>query len=196
MFNLTLLRCYGNQLNALDVLNNHQLKDLMCANNLLTEIDISNNPGLVTFTCGYNQFTSLYLANNVLLTSIEISGMPTLTDVCVWELPFPPDGVTVDTMYSSNIVFSKSCISYMAEKRVDPNEFSVYPVPAYDLIYINIKRATDYSIEIKDILGKTVYSDKNYYDNKEIYVGSLNKGVYFVNAKTGSYNITQKFFIQ
>lgn len=193
---LTLIRCYSNQLDALDVSKNPLLKDLMCSDNLLTEIDISNNPDLTTFLCDYNQFTSLYMANNVLLKSIGLSGMPNLTDVCVWALPFPVEGVTVDTTYSPNIVYSTSCISALEKNITNDNKIIVYPVPAHEAIYIYIKGISEYSLEIIDIQGKTVYSYKNYYNNKEIDVGSLSKGVYILQVKTGTENLIKKLFIR
>ncbi len=32
--------------------------------------------------------------------------MPTLYQVCVWELPFPPEGVDVDMTDSPNVYFT------------------------------------------------------------------------------------------
>ncbi len=35
--------------------------------------------------------------------------MPMLTEVCVWILPFPPEGVTVLQGFSPNINFTTTC---------------------------------------------------------------------------------------
>jgi Leucine-rich repeat (LRR) protein len=83
--NLTILNCYSNE---------------------LSNIDVSDLTGLLYLACGGNQLISLNLSNNNLLKSISIDGMPDLIDVCVWELPFPPAGITADTTGSPNLVYS------------------------------------------------------------------------------------------
>jgi hypothetical protein len=35
--------------------------------------------------------------------------MPSLYNVCVWEMPFPPVGVGVDTTNSPNVYFTSNC---------------------------------------------------------------------------------------
>jgi hypothetical protein len=35
--------------------------------------------------------------------------MPSLGEVCVWELPFPPEGMTVHTTGSPNVYFTTEC---------------------------------------------------------------------------------------
>jgi len=35
--------------------------------------------------------------------------MPSLYKVCVWEMPFPPAGVEVDTSGSPNVYFTTDC---------------------------------------------------------------------------------------
>jgi len=35
--------------------------------------------------------------------------MPSLNKVCVWEMPFPPAGVSVSTTDSPNIYFTTDC---------------------------------------------------------------------------------------
>jgi len=40
---------------------------------------------------------------------LDLSHMPTLYKVCVWEMPFPPAGVSVYTDDSPNIYFTTDC---------------------------------------------------------------------------------------
>ncbi len=35
--------------------------------------------------------------------------MPSLGQVCVWDIPFPPAGVDVDTTDSPNVYFTTDC---------------------------------------------------------------------------------------
>lgn len=80
-----------------------------CSSNQLINLDISNNNALVDLMCGINQLTSLDLSNNTSLSYIELNDMPSLEQVCVWTLPFPPEGFEVDTTGSPNVYFTTEC---------------------------------------------------------------------------------------
>jgi len=43
------------------------------------------------------------------LTVIRLRDMPSLNEVCVWEVPFPPAEVEVDMANSPNITFTTEC---------------------------------------------------------------------------------------
>lgn len=132
------LHCSGNQLTSLDVTNNNLLSRFDCSRNQLTELDVSNNTTLKSFYCYHNQLTSLDVSNNIALTilwcsgiqlstldlsnntalgtdvifcctPLDISDIPSLYQVCVWEMPFPPAGVSVDTTDSPNVYFTTDC---------------------------------------------------------------------------------------
>jgi hypothetical protein len=131
------LNLYGNNLTNLDISNNSVLYYLDCSGNQLTVLDISNNLSLQTLTCGKNQLTALDVSNQLdlrrlfcscnLLTSLDISNnsnlgigwedyynleldsMPGLQKVCVWTMPFPPDGLKVRVQGSPNAYFTTQC---------------------------------------------------------------------------------------
>ena len=106
---LNTLLCGYNQLKSLDVTSNKELTRLGCNNNQLMDIDVSQNPGLTTLiTCG-NKLTRLDISGNISLTKVGIDNMQSLVEVCVWVLPFPPQGVTVLSGYSPNIKYTTDC---------------------------------------------------------------------------------------
>jgi len=107
--NLTSLYCSFNWLSSLNVSNNRTLISFDCSENLLNSLDISNNNGLRFFSCSSNKLTDLDVSKNASLERIEIEGMPSLTKVCVWEVPFPPAGVTLVMLNSPNVFFSTDC---------------------------------------------------------------------------------------
>jgi Leucine-rich repeat (LRR) protein len=128
--NLDTLKCYSNQLTSLDFSNNTALIDLWCSGNQLTTLDVSNNAALKHLVCTDNQLTSLIfsdnnalnylfcdnnqlstldISNNTALERLSLSQMPNLGQVCVWEMPFPPDGVEVNTTGSPNVYFTLDC---------------------------------------------------------------------------------------
>jgi len=51
----------------------------------------------------------LDVSNNTALEFIGLNDMPSINQVCVWVMPFPPDGVDVDTTNSPNVFFTTDC---------------------------------------------------------------------------------------
>ncbi len=106
---LIVLSCAWNQLSSLDVSGNPSLIQLFLNNNQITSLDVTYNRNLTTLiSCG-NQLTSLDISANTSLVKIGIDNMPSLHEVCVWTLPFPPPGITVLSGYSPNVIFSNEC---------------------------------------------------------------------------------------
>jgi len=85
------------------------LDTLLCQSNQLTSLDVSNNTELRNLGCARTQLTSLDVSNNFALEQLNISEMPSLHEVCVWEIPFPPEGVHVFTTGSPNVYFTTEC---------------------------------------------------------------------------------------
>jgi len=106
---LNILWCSENLLTSLDVSQNIALEVLGCGNNQLTTLDISNNTVLEDLWCGSNQLVSLDVTNNSSLYNLDLWDMPTLKEVCVWTMPFPPEGVYVNTLNSPNVYFTTEC---------------------------------------------------------------------------------------
>ena len=106
---LRTLICGRNRLPDLNTGMNSQLKTLICNNNLLTNLDISGNTSLVKMiSCG-NRLTYLDVSQNVGMETLGIDNMPTLYEVCVWSLPFPPPGMKVLMEFSPNVTFTTRC---------------------------------------------------------------------------------------
>ncbi len=101
--------CRENQLTTLDVASNTALEILQCGENQLTTLDVSNNTALQILQCFDNQLTTLDISNNTALEYIGLSDMPTLFQVCVWVIPFPPAGVSCDTTGSPSVYFTTEC---------------------------------------------------------------------------------------
>ncbi len=68
---VTILKCYGNQLTSLDVSDCVTLTTLYCGSNQLTSLDVSKNIALMSLVCTSNQ-----------LTSLDVSGCTALTELC------------------------------------------------------------------------------------------------------------------
>ena len=74
-----------------------------------TNLDVSENKALKKLRCIENFLTSLDVSKNTALSILLLNDMPSLNKVCVWEMPFPPAGVTVDSTGSPNVYFTTDC---------------------------------------------------------------------------------------
>ena len=61
------LNCIGNRLTTIDLSHNTQLTKLNCSSNQLTILDVSKNTKLEDLSCGHNNLTSLDVSKNTLL---------------------------------------------------------------------------------------------------------------------------------
>jgi Leucine-rich repeat (LRR) protein len=124
---LEVLECHLNQITELDLSNNNRLLNLVVWSNLLTKLDVSNCRSLKELDIRSTQITTLELSNNTSLLDLDVcrnfissicishntkleriflSDMPILENVCVWILPFPPEGVNLDITGSPSISFT------------------------------------------------------------------------------------------
>lgn len=69
--NLSALRCFGNQLETLDVSQNIVLDELNCGQNKLTSLDVSKNTKLTKLDCSTNQLIHLDVSKNLALKSLS-----------------------------------------------------------------------------------------------------------------------------
>lgn len=107
---LQIVNCGRNYIRELDLSNNAALRELYLNNNWLSNLDLSNNTSLVKMiSCG-NRLSSLDISGNIGLTLIGVDNMPSIGEVCVWTLPFPPAGVEVLMGFSPNVFFATQCI--------------------------------------------------------------------------------------
>lgn len=72
---------------------------------------------------------------------------------------------------------------------------SIYPNPADDFITVESNNIQISSINIYDVLGKNVLSQKELTNNR-VDVSNLNEGVYFMKIDAGNTSATQKIIIK
>jgi hypothetical protein len=70
---------------------------------------------------------------------------------------------------------------------------AIYPNPAVDKIYVDLKNEAPAKIEIVNILGQVVVSDQTSSIKASINVATLPAGVYIVRVKQNSRTQTAKF---
>lgn len=106
---LNKIDCSRNRLSDLDFSKNLVLTELKCKNNLLKSLDVRVNTELVLMVSCGNQLSKIDLSQNSKLKLIGVDNMPTISEVCVWTMPFPPEGVRVLMGFSPNVFFTTEC---------------------------------------------------------------------------------------
>ena len=105
------LNCTCQKIDSLNVTKNTELKELYCGGNSFTYLDISTNTDLHTLSLhAAVDLNTLNISNNTKLTYIDLSWTKGLNEVCVWTLPFPPGGVSIDMGGECpNVYFTTDC---------------------------------------------------------------------------------------
>ncbi len=96
--NLELLLFRDNLISTIDLSNNLKLKSISFAGNPVYEIDFSNNPELNLVRFGDNPMTVLDISENNKIKFLDNYGEFPFDKICVWTLPFPPSGTTIQTL--------------------------------------------------------------------------------------------------
>jgi hypothetical protein len=191
------LHCDFNQLTSLDVSGCATFTALECDFNQLTSLDVSGCTALEHLSCQGNQLTSLDISNNTHLTYIQLSDMPTLYEVCVWTLPFPPDKVAVTTHYSPNVCFETDCSGECGDDvsgivDYDQTGWFIYPNPIVDLLTIKTDFPESHFIEITSLNGQLMLSREVEGTSYQIDLSAFLKGVYFITIRSKDFVATRK----
>ena len=178
-----------NQLTSLDVSNNPALSSLNCTMNQLASLDVSANTALELLWCDDNQLTNLNLSNNTALKDLGIGDMPTLYEVCVWEMPFPPSGFSLYTKGSPNVEF-KDCSVGIDDYNL--SGLTIYPNPTNNLLTIETEYPDHYSIEISTVNGQQILNGEMEGTTHQIDLSTFKKGAYFITIRSNDFVTTRK----
>ncbi|MCF8225000.1 MAG: BspA family leucine-rich repeat surface protein [Bacteroidales bacterium] len=202
---LAVLDCSSNKLAGLDVTNNPLLVVLDCQHNAITELDLTNNAWLGHLDCSANLLTSLDICNNTDLMidqnpdytygfNLLLMDMPTLTEVIVWELPFPPEGrkEKYSATGSDNIVFencndTSNIVGIYSEAGV-----RIYPNPNDGTFTIELAHSVQTDIEIFSIAGRVIYRKEHNKTAEQVDLSQYSRGIYFVSVRSSAWVRTEK----
>jgi hypothetical protein len=190
----------GNLLTSLDVSDCIALTEIFCYDNQLTTLDVSKNIALTRLDCSDNQLSSLDVSKNTALTNLIISDIPTLHEVCVWEMPFPPAGVNVERVGSPNMCFETNCDGECGFTLIDEYKqeiVSIFSNPATHWLSIDFIETAgeNTSIMLFDITGKVVYLEILEYtapSTHTINLSSLREGLYLMRISNEKYSVSEK----
>ena len=116
----------GENLTALDLSQNTQLKRLDCSSNNLTSLDVSNNTQLTTLNCSSNNLTALDVSNNTELTRLNCYGnnfsTAALDDIyCALPDRDPSDYAGIYPVYDSSSSYNDTVLATNAQNAIDKN---------------------------------------------------------------------------
>ena len=202
--NLAYFRCENNQLSSLpDLSSNTALISLWCFNNQLTSISgLSDNTVLTTLLCNDNQLTGLDISGCIALEELDLSNMPTLNCVCVWEVPFPPAGVTVNIANSPYVYFDTECVAGISNTFKENRTIKIYPNPNEGIFSITIEsmKKRNASLKIYDPQGRLILYEK-LKGSKVIFTPQLDlrkysEGIYFLQILSTDEVVNEKIIIE
>lgn len=108
--NLEWLFMYKCNQTEIDLSNNPLITDLFLGHNELTELNVSNLTDLANFYCDSNLLTSLDLTNNTNIKDIDVSNMPSLAEICIFDGFWEMDpAISIDDESSPNILYTTEC---------------------------------------------------------------------------------------
>jgi len=130
------------------------------------------------------------------LIILDISYMPTLYEVCVWEKPFPPPGVLVLAESSPNVLFTTDCSATALKPNKIFNKINIHPNPAREFIEFDLTNITfSAKVEFFDVEGNKVLEQK-LSENKQISVSNLPKGLYMYKLSNSGNIHTGKVIVK
>ena len=175
------LWCHHNLIRSLDV-STTPMGEMFCYNNPLISLNISRCRFLKRLFCGNSKLTSLDVSQNEYLEDLNISNIPDLSQVCVWEMPFPPENVYVDTSGSPKTFYTTDCTMGLDEYQY--GKFNIYPNPVNDLLTIEIRQPGQNFIEITSLNGQLLYTYIMEGSFHQIDLSSFEKGLYFITVRS------------
>jgi len=189
---LKCLYCHENQMTSLNVSDNTVLEFLFCNDNQLVNLNVSGCPALMNLYCGSNQLSTLDISSCYTdfhtdlfklkggPIELDISDMPSLYEVCVWVLPFPPDGFYMDTTGSPNVNFTTECSATALNIYQENSTINIYPNPSDDIINIEIENIKNATLEIYNLGGKLIFIKELHSKLEKIDVSDFPSGIYIV----------------
>ncbi len=90
-------------------------------------------------------------------------------------------------------------LAYYTALEITEEELSgvvIYPNPTKSELFIELQDFEDTSLEVYDVLGKTIYNKKTTQANNVIDVSLLESGIYLIHIKSNDKSLTQKFIKQ
>jgi Leucine-rich repeat (LRR) protein len=197
------LDCSNNRIISLDFRDNPSLSYLDCSKNRLSSLDISNNTELTRLYCNDNPLKSLDISCNTQLGlfcgsnpycwSVDISNLPSLREVCVWD-SFNPDVIGI-LGRDQDLQFTNQCgrcSSSVGKNDHEVFELSIFPNPCRDILSIDTGIPDFYHIQITSLNGQVIQTATLEGKNLQMDLSPFPKGVYVLTIHSTDFITTKK----
>ncbi len=131
----------------------------------------------------------LDISGNERIRLLEIDEMPSLRYICVWVLPFPPEGIEIRTKHYANLIFSQECTTDL--KQMLAQTIRVTPNPISDLLHIQLPDSKIYRVELFDLLGRRLMADQVDMNSDVLNLSHLRPGTYILVVTNDEVSHTQ-----
>jgi len=203
--------CSANEISLLDVSSSLNLNRLLCSDNNLTNLDVSECSLLWWLFCGSNPIPFLDLSNNFYLCAtvghgweivsdpwVNLSNMPDLYEVCIFDTLSIPDSDTIE--WNVNFILTGSPNAYltthcsMTDLPVKNSDLRFYPNPVSDQLFLEFN--SDFTgqtrYELIDMKGAVILSGIEHNPMCSLDLSSLQKGLYLIRISSENYTLTEK----
>lgn len=94
-------------------------------------------------------------------------------------------------------LYKSGFVSEVGVEEIDILDFSIYPNPAQNSVFINVENAFNnpVKIEITDLTGRVIYNQNLTSNQTEINTSSFSNGLYLINLISNGKKYTQKLII-
>ena len=186
--NNTLLRqvwCQNNNIYELNVNGLENFLELHCYYNNLISLDLHTNISITSMQCGFNQIDSLDLSHNDSWIIVNLGSMPTLTQVCVSELPIQ---YSINTTGSPNAIIE--VCSFIGINEEFFSSLEIYPNPTKGKINIEYNDLQRLKSSIYNLHGEVL--KENIINGQTLDISGLPNGVYFIKFEVGNEFVVRK----
>ena len=182
--------CQENNLTDLNVNNLVYLSNLHCHNNNLTQLDLHTNVSIDFMQCGNNLIDSLDLSHNDSWNVVNLIEMPSLTKVCVSELPV---SYTILTSGSPNITLE--ICSFIGFHDIDQHTPNIFPNPTTGKLTIENTTSYNSIVSFYNINGKLIFKTNLNTGIQIIDISNFPKGIYTLKILSDK-NITVRKIVK
>lgn len=111
---------------------------------------------------------------------------------------YPTHGPKGNSSLKVNNLNFDMLITSVSEQTSDNKAFSLYPNPAVDYFSLSfdIKDGTDLTLNIYNVIGELIRTEKLQQNQQQINIEDLNNGIYVFEIKSDGWSERQKLIIQ
>ena len=122
----------------------------------------------------------------------NITESPVVTDVDLSTMQIFEFQTAGNNFYMDDLTIAREPVATLSTNNFEKNISRVYPVPAIDILHIDIIDSKKYTVSVYNVAGQFI-SKTNYLGNADVVTNSLPSGIYFAKINSDEGETTIKF---